>query len=323
MHPRNEIIPAQVSIVRFDSLLYALAETPEYLAAVDMLRTQHPKFFSLFTAIMGWQDTALPHIAKNINLYFLTDPYMLELYDSCKRVFTPGRLAWLKKELGVLFARMDSLLPAFELPVVFLYVAPFAYKVVLDTGIVGIELDMYLGKNFKYYSSLNFPAYMIRKFEPEYIPVDVAQLLLSDLYPPPAHSSTLLSHMIYNGKILYALQHLLPHYPPHMLIGWTEEQYEWVKDNEAHLWSYFLEHDLLYSTDYTEYKKYITDGARTAGLPPQAPGNIGSWLGWQIVKAFATQKTTLTLHQLLALPDTTGQFILSESHYKPPRRLLF
>jgi uncharacterized protein YjaZ len=45
-----------------------------------------------------------------------------------------------------------------------------------------------------------------------------------------------------------------------------------------------------------------------------APGNIGSFCGWQIVKKFAKKNQNLTLQQLM---DTDPEMILQLAKYKP------
>jgi hypothetical protein len=53
----------------------------------------------------------------------------------------------------------------------------------------------------------------------------------------------------------------------------------------------------------------------TAGMPEQAPGNVGSWVGWQIVNQYMENTVDeLSLKELLATPPAT---ILAKSNYKP------
>ena len=50
-------------------------------------------------------------------------------------------------------------------------------------------------------------------------------------------------------------------------------------------------------------------------MPPESPGNTGSWLGWKIVQKFMQENPTYTLKSLMQ--ETDAQKILTLSKYKP------
>jgi hypothetical protein len=47
----------------------------------------------------------------------------------------------------------------------------------------------------------------------------------------------------------------------------------------------------------------------------QAPGRIGTWVGWQIVNAYAKRKTDVTLQELML--NKNARQIFDESRYRP------
>ncbi len=55
--------------------------------------------------------------------------------------------------------------------------------------------------------------------------------------------------MIFEGKELYAKDLLLPEYTDAEKIGYTPEQIKWCEENEAYMWRYFMEKEMLYSDD--------------------------------------------------------------------------
>jgi hypothetical protein len=61
--------------------------------------------------------------------------------------------------------------------------------------------------------------------------------------------------------------------------------------------------------------RYVNEGPNSAGLP-ESPGNVGTWLGWQIVKAYAAQNPKMTLEQIINDKQEAQQFLLL-SKYKP------
>jgi hypothetical protein len=48
------------------------------------------------------------------------------------------------------------------------------------------------------------------------------------------------------------------------------------------IWHYFSQRKLLYSTQWADIMRYINEGPTSMGMPPESPGNIGSFIGWQI-----------------------------------------
>ena len=51
-------------------------------------------------------------------------------------------------------------------------------------------------------------------------------------------------------------------------------------------------------------------------MPDQSPGNIGTWLGLQIVESYLKAYPKTTLPELLKMPIEEQKF-LQASHYKP------
>ncbi|MBL7874085.1 MAG: gliding motility lipoprotein GldB, partial [Cyclobacteriaceae bacterium] len=54
---------------------------------------------------------------------------------------------------------------------------------------------------------------------------------------------------------------------------------------------------------------------KTYEVGDQAPGRIGTWVGWQIVRKFAAKKSDLSLPEVMSLRD--AKLIFNESGYRP------
>ena len=78
-----------------------------------------------------------------------------------------------------------------------------------------------------------------------------------------------------------------------------------------------MENKLLFSIDPNLMNKYVNDGPTTNGFPKESPGNIGQFLGWQIIKSYMKNNTNVTLKQLMEQKDLIK--IFNESKYKPSR----
>jgi hypothetical protein len=61
-------------------------------------------------------------------------------------------------------------------------------------------------------------------------------------------------------------------------------------------------------------KNYIGEAPNTQGMPENSPGNIGQWIGWQIVKKFEEKNSSLTPLQIM---QTNSRKIFEETKYKP------
>ena len=96
-------------------------------------------------------------------------------------------------------------------------------------------------------------------------------------------------------------------------MGYTETSYKWCKENESYLWKAIIERKHLYTPDQMTTSKYF-DHAPSTFLTNDAPGNLGSWLGWQIIDKYM-RETHSTAEALMQNNDS--QAILTNSKYKP------
>ena len=216
------------------------------------------------------------------------------------------------------FKHFKYYFPDLELPQVYSIISEFSYNAVtLDTSIIAISLDLYLGKEFKYYYSFDFPNYMIRRFEKPYMVPNCMEVLYQAYFDESQWAATdaLIYAMIEKGKKLYFLECMQPEKEKHYLIGYTPEQLEWMRSNESEVWKFYNSKDLFFTKDYMEHKRHIQDGPMTAGMPAEAPGNAGSWVGWQIVDAYMNGDGKAG--GLAGLMQTDPQIILNKSKYKP------
>ena len=123
--------------------------------------------------------------------------------------------------------------------------------------------------------------------------------------------------MIYDGKILYFLNSIMPDTPDSITTGYTSVQLNWCGANEKNTWSFFIDQKMLFSSDQNQIAKFMNDGPTTNGFPKESPGAIGKWLGWRIVQAYMKKNPAGTLEQLMNNNDYKK--ILLESKYKPAR----
>jgi hypothetical protein len=303
-----------VDIVRFEKDLFA-CDPNNLEKSLSALQQKYPAFYNVYyTQVLNIPAAGNKEIQLKIMRDFLTKKAMKGLYDTVLHKFPD--LHFLEENLRIAFANYKSYFPEKPVPKVFTCISEFSYSVFTATdSILGISLDKYLGSKYIYYPSV-FSEYtfMIPTFDQKYMSIDCANVLAANIVAVPDDKSTLLDKMLAEGKILYTIQSMLPDKKENDIIKYSDKQWKWCQDNEAQIWSYFLEQKLLYDTRFEQFK-YVKDGPTTYGMPKDAPGKVGAWLGWKIVQAYMKENPNYTLKQLIA--NQNGQQILTASKYKP------
>lgn len=303
-----------VEILRFEKELFAC--NPNRLdIEIPVLEKKYPLFSSVFfNQVLHLPDMGDKGTQLNYLQNFITNKYNKGLYDTVYAKYS--NLDFLEKELKIAFANYKSYFPEKPVPKVVTCISEFQIaSFTAGDSIIGISLDMYLGPKYIYYADI-FQQYtfMIPTFDKKFLALDCANVLATNVITPPTDKSTLLDKMLAKGKILYMMKALLPDEKDYDIIKYTEKQWQFCADNEVNIWSYFLNHNLLYNTLSEQYK-YVMEGPTTYGMPKETPGRAGAWLGWQIIKAYMKEHPNTTLKELIALKD--GQKILTASKYKP------
>ncbi len=241
------------------------------------------------------------------------------MYDSVSRTFASFDEEAGDIKRGLQF--VNYYFPQYSLPQqVITFVGPFeGYSNVLTGSGLAVGLQLYMGKDFPAYGTdflrEVYPAYQSRRFEAAYIPVNCMTNIINDIYPPQSGAKTLIAQMIEEGKRMYVLDKLLPETDDTLKTGYTGKQLQGCYGNEAGIWNYFIENNLLYINDPVQIRDYTNDAPRTEALGQASPGNIGLFVGWQIVKKWMAEKGThLTLEQCCKPMPTT---IFLEARYKP------
>jgi uncharacterized protein YjaZ len=75
-----------------------------------------------------------------------------------------------------------------------------------------------------------------------------------------------------------------------------------------------LQNTDIYTTEPEIIKNYIGEAPHTDAMSDASPGNIGQWIGWQIVQTYVNKHTEVTPEILM---KTDAKKILDEAKYKP------
>ena len=288
-------IPVEIAIDRFDQAFF---ETP--VKNLPTLKNKYPSFFPTDVPDSVWTNK-------------MQNPQWRELYSEVQKKYPDFNDK--KSEIEDLFRHIKYYYPKTQTPkiVTLIYDMDVNYKTIYADSLVLISLEMYLGKNHKFYE---FPEYQKQTFEPSQMLPDIVQDFSFHKVKPPTQKD-LLSLMIYAGKQLYLKDVLLPEYSDEDKIGYTKAQIDWAIAHESDTWRFFIDENLLYNTDSKLVQRFIAPAPFTKfGLVSdnETPGKMGAWMGWQIVKTFMENNKEIPMQKMLVMEASE---IFQKSKYKP------
>ncbi|MFH6943947.1 gliding motility lipoprotein GldB [Flavobacterium sp. FlaQc-52] len=291
-----EEIPVDIKVERFDKVFFETK--PEDLAKI---KRQYPFFFPPGNDDAVW-------------LKKMQDPIWREVYTEVEKKYS--NFEPVREEFNGLFQHIKYYFPEVKTPKVITVIAEMDYtaKAIYADSLVIVSLELYLGKEHKFYE---FPNYLKQNFEERQIMPDVVSSFAFRKIPSsPDHS--LLSQMIFEGKQLYAKELLLPSYTDAERMGYTPEQIKWCEENESYMWRYFIENEILYSDDPKLNTRFIAPAPFSKfflEIDNDSPGRVGAWIGWQMVRSYM-KNNKVTLPELL---KTNAKEIFEKSKYKPKK----
>jgi hypothetical protein len=309
---KAKAISIQLKIVRFEQQLFGAAKNNE----LKHLTTAEKAFMDLYCK----QILQISNTVNDTTLFmlkqFCANPSIKGLYDTVQKNYQSFNNY--ESQLQQAFQYHKFYLPKLAIPKIYTFISEFGYGAITADSILGIGLDMFLGESYPYYSSLGFPNFIIKKCTPNNLVVSTMTAWGQSILPEDNSKRRLIDKMIQAGKVMYYVDKVLPYESDSLKTGFTNYQLTWSNNNEFKIWEYFIKHNLLYTNDMMEIAHYVGTTPVTPGMPPDAPGNIGMWVGWQIVKKYIDNHPEMKMEQLMK--ETDGQKILEQSKYKPQKK---
>ncbi len=314
--PDVSSIKIELSTQRFEKDLFGL-DTANYSAQLDQLQAKYPSFGENFLTTVLNCDPKWPADSTANYVRGFTHAYK-SLYDSAEIVFKD--FAPYEKDIKQGLQFLKYYFPEYKAPNrIITYIGPVdGFGDILDYDAIIIGLHQHLGKNYSLYQSAlvqeTYPTYITNRFEPGYIAINCMKNIVLDMFPENIEDKPLVQQMVEKGKRLYILAKLMPYTEEYKLIGYTKEQLADTYAHEKNVWDLFVQNNLLQTIDNNVIKNYIGDSPKTQELGEAAPGNIGSFAGWQIVKKYMQKNSKTSLKQLM---NTDAETIFAEAKYKP------
>lgn len=291
-----EEIPVTLKVYRFDQAFFEA--TPKDL---PNLKAEYPFFFP-----EGYDDKVWIEKMENKDWKDLYAEVQKKYPDFNKQT----------TEIEDLFKHLKYYFPETVLPKVYTVIGEMDYnsKAIYANDKLIIALELYLGKDVKFYT---FPEYLKQNFEERQIMPDIVSSYAIRKIPPPSEK-TLLGEMIYYGKELYLKDLMLPDYTDAEKIGYLPEQNTWCQENESYIWRFFIEENLLFSSDSKLPNRFINVAPFSKfylEIDNESPGRVGQWIGRQIVRSFM-ENNEVSLQDMLKMD---AKEIFEKSKYKPKK----
>ena len=183
--PDEEATSDVITIERYDRPEMLFLTTGDF-AALQQLKTAYPTQTRMLieeVLQLGQVDDA------DINtrfLLFFQDSTLQAIMADVEREF--ANLDNESRQLTEAFARLRTLLPDVEIPVVYSQIGSFDQSIIVGDGQLGISLDKYLGSDYPLYLKYGYSEQQRQMMTRRYIVPDCLGFYLLSLYPPAADS---------------------------------------------------------------------------------------------------------------------------------------
>lgn len=317
--PKPDVSNVQVKLQWLDfSSDFEKYPQPSFEQWRSGMRARYADFYDFYISemVIGPRpvgDTA--DIEKQAIESFLTDSYVKKIQEGIHREFADTKDV--QADLTQSFRYFKYYFPQFKEPQIIAFnslyqagVSPFGK----DKFVIG--LDMFLGSNNSDYDSAGVYAYIRHKMRREYIARYTIEALYNDYFYTEPDNQNLIEAITERGKEIYFLSMLFPDAPDSLLLGYTQAQTDWCMGSEKSIWQFMNDKDLLYKSNAMDKTRYLSEGPTTSGMPVDAPGNIGNFIGWQIVKKYMENNgSKLSLSDFILKHDAAS--IFAKAKYRP------
>lgn len=291
------VITAAVKVERFD----------QEFNNVDSLKLKELKETYPFLFSSELKDTFWLKKSK--------DTLQQELVTEVAKVFPVNNQ--LEEELVIMYKYLKYYYPQIEVPRVIGLISEVDYRnrVILTKELLLLSLDCYLGSEHHFYMDID--KYIREDFVNSSLVPDVAMEYAKKIIARP-DGRDFMSQMIMFGKRRYLLSKLLPTTPLNVILGYTAEELNWIDANESFVWRYFMEKNMLYSTDKNLLPRFMYPGPFSKfylDIDSQSVDRVGQYIGFQIVLAFM-EHNKVSLPQVM---EMDSKVLFESSKYKPKK----
>ncbi|MBN2894026.1 MAG: hypothetical protein JXL97_19305 [Bacteroidales bacterium] len=315
---RNEFIidvsdiDVDLEIYRFDEQLFTI-DPDEIYYEIPKIQSTYGEFFDIYNIdIIGVGMPEQKEYYENLSEFFYYCD-QIGLYSEIAETFPPNNSTF-EAKLADAFKHYKYYFPDKQIPAIITCVSGFNLSVFTGYGFIGISLDKYLGTNYEGYKEM-FENYMTRRMHKEMIPVDVMKAWSMAEFQFNDSINTVMTNSIYEGRIQYFLDAMLPETADTLKWGYTQIQWGWANKYEKNIWNYMVSDKVVFSNETMQIKTYTGEAPFTTPFQNNSAPRAGSFIGYKIVQDYMKNNPDITLKDLMNERDYMK--IYNNSYYKP------
>jgi hypothetical protein len=307
-------VKLDIEIKRLEKDLFAIS--PDEIAqSVPSIKDKYKGFLQLFSYVINTGEIDDPSFS-DLLAEFCTNKQNNDVYALTMKIFPD--IEEIEGGIEKAFRHYRYYFPGRNVPSVFTCITGFNSSIITGDYVLGVGLDRYLGADCEYYPRLNIFKYLAAKMTPDYIIPDCMYGWGAsewDFTEMNYSSGNVIANMIHEGKLRYFVKCMLPETPDEIIFGFTDDQMNFCRNNEAQMWLYLVENDLLFRTDYLTIRKLTGDAPFTSYFTNESPGRAAVWIGFRIVESYMMKNPGINLKDMLDNVDILE--IMEKSRYNP------
>lgn len=295
---RVDAIPIDVAVSAVDNLLFDKTLAPE--ERHSRLKAEYPSVYPLyFSDILLLGDVNSPQAPEMLALFTGDDQWKFT-EERIQEVFSD--MSDLEKGLEQGLGRYKAVFPEKNIPEVYRLNTGYNYGIYPQGDILAFGAEFYLGADDPMIQQLPpevFPHYAREDMRPEQLLPNLIKSLILVREQKASDDKDLLGAMVFYGKVMYLLHLCIPEVPEHLHFAYSPEEFQWCQANEETIWSVLVTEELLFSTDRKVKANWSVRAPFTQGFEEASPGELGWFIGKQMVKDYMAAYPELAPADLL------------------------
>ena len=297
---------------RLDKDMFEI-DTIDIEKSVNSLRHKYGKFVDIYTAgILRLGRPNTPEYYLNIKS-FLSDEAVNKVKHNVDSVYSD--VSTIQQELVNAFSYYNYYFPEKNIPEIYTIISGVNQSVIVTDSVMAISLDKYLGSSNSLYKAMGFYDYQVQRMNAENILPDAMYTWIDTEFPARYTKEDMLTLALVKAKNYYVAHLMMPDIDKSTVLGFTEDEAEWCKHNEKQMWSFVIEHNILFNTNSIRVRSYLGNAPFTKDFGQKSPGRAFMWIAYDIVDRFMERNKSVTPDSLLKINDM--HTILQRSAYRP------
>ncbi len=307
-------INLNIEIERLEKDLFSIS--PDEIARkVPFLKEKYKSFLQIFSYVINTGDINEPSFI-DLLVAFCTDKQNNDVYALTMSTFPD--IEEIEEGIEKAFRHYLYYFPGRKAPSVYTCISGFNSSIITGDSVMGIGLDRYLGVDCEYYNRLEIYSYLAARMTPDYIIPDCMYGWGAsewDFNEAGYSSENVFAKMVHEGKLRYFVKCMLPETSDEIIFGFTPDQMKFCRNNEAQMWLYLVENNLLFKTDFLTIRKLTGDAPFTSYFTNESPGRAAVWIGFRIIESYMKRNPGVSLGEMINNIDIQG--ILEQAKYNP------